>query len=220
MEFGEIADLRRPVVHLGVDVEVPVAIPRGLDLIRPESLQIGWQPAGPGRRDQEVASVVEIECGEGGVGHSGLEALQPLRRRPCRGWPRPRGPVRGTRVETSAGSRRHGRGGGRLASLASMWSMSARAAARASLTARPAKVRMSVAAVTRSSTSSALRMTRRPSLAEKGSAADTDAEHGGKADSGAAFAAVIELAGEQQAVRSPGFDAGSLGPGERGVEGD
>ena len=28
---------------------------------------------------------MEIECGEGGVGNSGLEALQPLRRRPCRG---------------------------------------------------------------------------------------------------------------------------------------
>ena len=47
VQLGEVADLGRPVVHLHVDVEVPVAVPRRLDFLGPDALQVGRQSAGP-----------------------------------------------------------------------------------------------------------------------------------------------------------------------------
>ena len=50
-KFCEIADLCGPVIHLHVDVEMPVAVPRGLDFFGPDALQVRRQPP-PGRDEQ------------------------------------------------------------------------------------------------------------------------------------------------------------------------
>ena len=41
--FGEVAHLRRPVVHLQVDVDMVVRAPRGKVILVPDTLQIGRQ---------------------------------------------------------------------------------------------------------------------------------------------------------------------------------
>src|SRR5207244_3233857 len=38
--LGKIAHFGRPIIHLGVDVNRPFAVPRGLELIIPYSLQV------------------------------------------------------------------------------------------------------------------------------------------------------------------------------------
>ena len=52
LQFGEIAHLRGPVIHLHVDVEMPVAIPRCLDVLGPEALKVRGQSAGPRGTDE------------------------------------------------------------------------------------------------------------------------------------------------------------------------
>ena len=42
MQFREIADLARPVVHLYINIKVIVAVPRGLDSVGPQALQVRW----------------------------------------------------------------------------------------------------------------------------------------------------------------------------------
>ncbi len=43
LQLRQIADERRPVVHLHIDVEVPVSVPRRLDFLGPDALQIRRQ---------------------------------------------------------------------------------------------------------------------------------------------------------------------------------
>ena len=38
----EVADLGRPIIHLGVDVDGVFAVPRGILLVVPDALQVGW----------------------------------------------------------------------------------------------------------------------------------------------------------------------------------
>ena len=68
VQLGEVADLGRPVVHLDVDVEMPVAVPRRLDFLGPDALQVGRQSAGPRGADQQVAAEVEIQRRQRGIG--------------------------------------------------------------------------------------------------------------------------------------------------------
>ena len=61
VELGEVRDLGRPVVHLQVDVDVVVGVPRCLDVLVPESLQVRGQRAGSTAGDEQVAGVLEVE---------------------------------------------------------------------------------------------------------------------------------------------------------------
>jgi hypothetical protein len=45
--FGQIGDLRRPVVHLNVDIDVVVAVPWSLYVMVPDALKVGGHTAGP-----------------------------------------------------------------------------------------------------------------------------------------------------------------------------
>ena len=78
MEFGEVADLGGPVVHLHVDVEMPVAVPRSLDFLGPDALQVGGQAAGPRGADEQVAAEVEVQRRQRRVGRALGETGQTL----------------------------------------------------------------------------------------------------------------------------------------------
>ena len=62
--LDEVGRERGPVVHLHVDVEVVVAVPRRLQLGRPQSLQVRGQGPRPRRRREQVTAVGEVECEE------------------------------------------------------------------------------------------------------------------------------------------------------------
>ena len=60
----EVGGLGKPVVHLDIDVEVVVAIPRRRVFLCPDSLEVCREPAGPAGADEEVAPELEEECRE------------------------------------------------------------------------------------------------------------------------------------------------------------
>ena len=64
VQFREVADLAGPVVHLHVDIEVVVAVPRGLDGVGPQPLQVGRQQVLTGGADKEVTPEMEITYGQ------------------------------------------------------------------------------------------------------------------------------------------------------------
>ena len=62
--LGEVGQLRRPIVHLGINIERIVGTPgRGHRFI-PDTLQGGGDTPGARTRDQQVASVVEKQRGQ------------------------------------------------------------------------------------------------------------------------------------------------------------
>ena len=77
MAFRQIANLGRPVVHLDVDVDMVIRIPGWYQLIVPDPLQIGRQVPRPGTADQQVASEIEIEGGQTGIGAVLRDTVQP-----------------------------------------------------------------------------------------------------------------------------------------------
>ncbi len=74
---GEVGDLGRPVVHLGVDVDGVLALPRRRERVVPEPLQVRGHRARPAAGDQQVAAEVEVEHGQPGIVGTGLHALEP-----------------------------------------------------------------------------------------------------------------------------------------------
>ena len=62
--LGEIGALGGPVVHLGVDVAGVFGIPRRIEGIVPDALQVGGLAACAGRADEQVAAVLEEQRGE------------------------------------------------------------------------------------------------------------------------------------------------------------
>ncbi len=68
LHLDQVTDQRRPVVHLGVDVKVVVAVPHGVDLFGPDALQVGRQAAGTRRADQQVAAHVRKQGRQGRIG--------------------------------------------------------------------------------------------------------------------------------------------------------
>ena len=64
--LGEVRDLGRPVVHLGVDVDRVLAVPGGLELLVPDPLQVGRLAPGAAAGDQQVAAELEEEGGQRG----------------------------------------------------------------------------------------------------------------------------------------------------------
>ena len=57
--FGEIRHLGWPVVHLGIDVDGVFRIPRGIHLVVPYALQVGSLTSLLGRRNKQIAPVIE-----------------------------------------------------------------------------------------------------------------------------------------------------------------
>ena len=55
----QVAHLSRPVVHLSIDVDGVFGIPRSIALVVPYALQIGRLTTRLGRRDEQIASIVE-----------------------------------------------------------------------------------------------------------------------------------------------------------------
>ncbi|MNC26098.1 hypothetical protein D3C75_742160 [compost metagenome] len=67
MAFSQVADLRRPVVHLGIDVKGIIAAPRRPGGGIPDALQVGRLCARPGAGNEKVTSVLEQQLGQSGV---------------------------------------------------------------------------------------------------------------------------------------------------------
>src|SRR5687768_14333614 len=78
MQLGEIGHFGRPVVHLKIDIEVIVAVPRREHTVVPETLQIRWKTAGTAARNQQVAAKLKIQRLEAEIDFTTLDALQPL----------------------------------------------------------------------------------------------------------------------------------------------
>ena len=66
--LAQTGELRDPVVHLHVDVRGVFSLPRRVEGFVPDALEISGLGAGTAAGDQEVAAVVEVEGGEGGIG--------------------------------------------------------------------------------------------------------------------------------------------------------
>ena len=67
MQLGKVPRLGKPMVHLQVDVQVVIAVPRSLDGIGPESLQVWRQLSGTRRGDQQIAPVLVIQGIQPGI---------------------------------------------------------------------------------------------------------------------------------------------------------
>ena len=78
MQLGEVRHFRRPVVHLQVDVEVVVAVPRREHAVVPQSLQVRGKPARTAARNQQIAAELKVERFEPEIGLAFLHALEPL----------------------------------------------------------------------------------------------------------------------------------------------
>ena len=61
MALRKIANLRRPVVHLNVDVCGVFTFPRRFERVIPDSLEIGGLRTGPGAGDKKIPSELKIE---------------------------------------------------------------------------------------------------------------------------------------------------------------
>jgi len=79
VQFGQVGDFRRPVVHLDVDIEVVISVPGGVDGVGPEPLEVGGQQPRMGAADEQVPPVLEIEGCQSVVIGIGGKGLQPLR---------------------------------------------------------------------------------------------------------------------------------------------
>ena len=62
--LGQVGRERRPVVHLGVDVDGVLAAPRRRHAVVPEALQVRRLRTRPRAGDEQVAAVLEVERGE------------------------------------------------------------------------------------------------------------------------------------------------------------
>ena len=65
--LGQVGRERRPVVHLGVDVDGVLAAPRRRHALVPEALQVCRLRTRPRAGNQQVAAVLEVERGETGI---------------------------------------------------------------------------------------------------------------------------------------------------------
>ena len=61
VQFGEVADLRRPVVHLDVDVDGVLALPRRRQRVVPDSLKVRRHRSRTAARNEQVARELEVD---------------------------------------------------------------------------------------------------------------------------------------------------------------
>ena len=80
----QVRDLGRPVVHLQVDVDRELAVPRGLVAVVPDPLQVGRQGAGTAGAEQQVAPELEVQFDEARVERPCLDAFEAHVRGQCR----------------------------------------------------------------------------------------------------------------------------------------
>ena len=78
MQLGEVRHFRRPVIHLQVDVEVVVAVPRRKHAVVPQPLQVRRDPARAAARNQQIAAELKVERFEAEIGLTLLDALEAL----------------------------------------------------------------------------------------------------------------------------------------------
>ena len=71
MAFGQVADLGGPIIHLGIDIDGPFAVPRWLERVVPNALEIGWLVAGTRTRNKQIAAELEVEGLELRIGGGG-----------------------------------------------------------------------------------------------------------------------------------------------------
>ena len=76
--FGQVADFRRPVVHLDVDVGRVLAVPGRCEALVPDALEVGRHRAGAAAAHQQVAAELEVQGGEPGIFLPALDARQTL----------------------------------------------------------------------------------------------------------------------------------------------
>ena len=62
LTFWEICHLNRPVVHFSINIYSPFAVPCWCQLIVPDSLQIGGLCSGAAARNQQISSILNIQC--------------------------------------------------------------------------------------------------------------------------------------------------------------
>ena len=74
----EVGRLRRPVVHLGVDVDGVLAVPGRRELVIPLSLKIRGHRAGATARNQQVTAKMKVQSFERKIFGSALHLLQSL----------------------------------------------------------------------------------------------------------------------------------------------
>ena len=79
--FVEVSKIRRPVVHLDVDVVVVVRIPGALYLVAPDSLQVRRHVSFARRSYQKITSVLEIESLQPRIRMPLTVLVEPVRRR-------------------------------------------------------------------------------------------------------------------------------------------
>ena len=68
MARGKPEGLRRPVVHLEVDVGVVIAPPRRSVVLIPNALEVCRETAGPTRCEQQIARILGQQCNQRWVG--------------------------------------------------------------------------------------------------------------------------------------------------------
>ena len=83
MGLREIRHLRRPVVHLKVDVQVVVAVPWRVHAVVPEALQVGREPARTAARDQQVTPELKVQRLQSRIDGPLLHAVEPFVCREC-----------------------------------------------------------------------------------------------------------------------------------------
>ena len=60
--LSQVAALGMPVIHLGVDIDRPVAAPGGAQLPAPDSLQVGGKASFSGGSNEQIPSVLEKQA--------------------------------------------------------------------------------------------------------------------------------------------------------------
>ena len=74
-QIGKIANFRRPVIHLHIHVQMPVAIPRRVNFFRPNALQIRRQSARTRRRNQKITAKIKIQRRQARIAGAVLAAV-------------------------------------------------------------------------------------------------------------------------------------------------
>src|SRR5262249_19928719 len=77
VQVREVTHLGRPVVHLDIYVEVPVRVPWILNILSPQSLEVGGKSARSRAGNQQVSSEVKIQLRETRIGFSSGKGFQP-----------------------------------------------------------------------------------------------------------------------------------------------
>ena len=78
LRFSDVSYKGRPVVHLGIDIDGVLRIPRCIDLSIPDALQIGRLSTGLRRRDQQITAILHHQRYHAKIAGILLEGCQTL----------------------------------------------------------------------------------------------------------------------------------------------